>query len=469
MFGSIRAKIRLFAGAALVLAGMPGLPWAHGAAQAADAPQPQWRVGLAKTRITPQEPIRMAGYASRNKPSEGVLTELYAKTMAIEDAEGNRAVLLTADLIGFRAPLAEAICKRIEQQTGLKRRQILLCPSHTHTGPVVGMIDPKRYGLADDELTRVEAYSKRLQEQLPRAVAAALDDLQPARLSWGLGVAKFVMNRREFTERGVRLGVNPRGYADRSVLVLRVDSSRGKLRAVLFGCACHNTTLTGQHYVLSGDYAGFAQQHVEGEHPQAQAMFITGCGGDANPYPRGTIEAVKQHGAELGTEVCRVLGTELRPIGGPLRVELDYAKLPLQPVPSRQRLEEMNKGPSYLRSNAGRMLEALKRNESLPTHYRAPIAVWQFGGDLTLVGLPGETVSEFVPLVEKALGPRRLWVAGYTNDVFGYLVTAKIIAEGGYETRGLFDQVGYFSPQAQDVLIDKVRQLAEKAGRKLPE
>jgi hypothetical protein len=459
----MQTRSYLLAVVTLALAGMSRV------ALAADSPQAQWRVGLAKVQITPEKPIRMSGYASRNKPSEGVLMYLYAKAMAVEDAEGSRAVLLTADLIGFRAPLAEAICKRVEQKTGLKRRQILLCPSHTHTGPVVGMIDPKRYGLKEDELTRVEAYSKRLQEELPKLVAAALDDLQPAKLSWGLGVANLVMNRREFTDRGVRLGVNPRGYADRSVLVLRVDSPEGKLRGVVFGCACHNTTLTGQHYVLSGDYAGFAQGHVEREHPDVQAMFMMGCGGDANPYPRGTIDSVKQHGTDLGTEVCRVLGTELRPIGGPLRAELGHVELPLQPVPSRERLEEMIKGPSHLRSNAKRMLEALERKESLPTHYRAPIAVWQFGDALTLVALPGETVSEFVPLVEKVLGPRRLWVAGYSNDVFGYLVTAKIVAEGGYETRGLFEEVGYFSPKAQDVLIDKVRQLADKAGRKMPE
>jgi hypothetical protein len=461
MLRSIEMGSRLLTVVMLAVVGMSGVTLA------ADAAESPWRVGLAKVCITPEGPIRMSGYASRKKPSEGVLLELYAKAMAIEDTQGNRAVLLTADLIGFRAPLAEAICKRIEQKTALKRPQVLLCPSHTHTGPVVGMIDPKRYGLADDEFTRVEAYSKRLQEQLPDLVAAALEDLKPARLSWGLGVANFVMNRREFTERGVRLGVNPRGYADRSVPVLRVDSPEGKLRAVVFGCACHNTTLTGQHYVLSGDYAGFAQQHVEKQHPEVQAMFMIGSAGDTNPYPRGTIEAVKQHGKQLGTEVCRVLGTNLRPIGGPLRAELDYVELPLQPVPSREQLEEMNKGPSYLRSNAGRMLEALKRNESLPSHYRAPIAVWQFGDDLTLVALPGETVSEFVPLVERALGPRRLWVAAYCNDVFGYLVTAKIIAEGGYETSGLFEEVGYFSPKAQDVLIAKVRQLAKQAGRRI--
>ena len=58
----------------------------------------------------------MAGYASRNKPSEGVLADLYAKAMAFEDAEGHRAVLLTADVIGYSAPVADFICQRISRR-----------------------------------------------------------------------------------------------------------------------------------------------------------------------------------------------------------------------------------------------------------------------------------------------------------------------------------------------------------------
>ena len=114
------------------------------------------------------------------------------------------------------------------------------------------------------------------------------------------------------------------------------------------------------------------------------------------------------------------------------------------------------------------MIQALDQNEPLLTTYRAPIAVWQFGEDLTMVGLPGETVADYVPLLETALGHRNLWIAGYCNDCFGYLPTAKILAEGGYETRCLIAEPGFFSPQVEQVVVEKVRQLAEKAGRKLP-
>jgi len=77
MFAVIETRCRLLAVLALAWVGASS---ALLAADAAEAPWPgtRLRVGLAQARITPEGPIRMSGYASRNKPSEGVLTELYA-------------------------------------------------------------------------------------------------------------------------------------------------------------------------------------------------------------------------------------------------------------------------------------------------------------------------------------------------------------------------------------------------------
>jgi hypothetical protein len=407
----------------------------------------------------------MAGYASRKKPSEGVLADLYAKALAVEDSRGHRGLVLTVDVIGFNSDVAAFVCDRITAKTGLQRDQVLLCPSHTHTGPVIGIPGSTGYELADDEAKRVHEYCVKLADQLAEISAAALGDLQPARISWGVGVTDIVMNRREFTDRGVRLGFNPRGYVDRSVPVLRVSAADGAARAIVFGCACHNTTLTGQHFVISGDYAGFAQEYIEQKYDGVQAMFVIGCGGSANPYPRGTIDAVREHGRSLGGEVCRVLEEQMTSVQGPLHITYDHAVLPLEPVPPREELTRMAKGPSYLASNAKQMLQALDNGVPLPTTYAAPLSVWQFGDDLTWVSLSGEVVNGYVPLLEQALGPRKLWISAYANDCYGYLPTARVLAEGGYETRCLYSKPGFFTPGAQDVLVRKVREMAQRSGR----
>ncbi len=421
-----------------------------------------WKAGIAAVKVTPEGPIRMAGYASRNKPSEGVLMDLWAKALVLEDGDGRRGLLLTADLIGFNKQTSESLCRSVAKRTGLAREQILLNVSHTHTGPYTQMSRYSRNPISDDQQQAVERFLARLHEQLADVSARAMADLRPARLTWGSGTAPFVMNRRQKTDGGVRLGVNPEGFTDKAVPVLRIDDADGAMRAVVFGCACHNTTLTGQHYEISGDYAGYAQQYVQEQHPGVQAMFVIGCGGDANPHPRGTVENAKAHGKSLGGEVCRVAAGKLHPINGPLHTALAWPELPLAPVPPRDRLKQMAAGPNYIAYNARRMIEVLDRGESLPTHYAAPVAVWQFGDDLTLVALPGETVSDFVPMVRQVIGHERLWIAGYSNEVFGYLVSAKVIAEGGYETRGLFDAIGFFTPKTQDVVVATVRTLAEK-------
>lgn len=452
--------------ARLVLASLGGL-LLSAAGNLSAAEEPEWKIGLAQVKITPERPVLLAGYASRTKPFEKVETDLYVKALVLEDRQGNRAVLVTSDLLGFPAAVAEPICDRIRAKIGLKREHILLNASHTHTGPALAL-DPKaQENQPPGDAQRTVEYTRQLQDKVVEVVVKAAGQREAARLSWGSGVAHFVMNRREFTPKGVILGVNARGLADRTVPVLRMDGADGKPRAVLFGAAVHNTTLQGEHNFICGDYAGFAQAFVREKYPSTQAMFMIGCAGDANPYPRGSLELSREHGAALGKEVCRVLERKLQPIRGPLTVAFERVALPLQEPPSRAELEKQAAAKRGVQTwVAQKMLAVLARGEKLPTHYTCPLAVWQFGADLTWVALPGEVVVDYVPLIEKAIGPNRLWISAYHNDVFGYLPSARVIDEGGYETRGLYaGGIGYFSPKAQEVVVEKVRELAKKAGR----
>jgi len=439
--------------------------------QAAQSQTPaEWKVGLATAKITPEVPVFTAGYASRNKPFEKVEHDLWAKALVLEDKVGQRAVIVTSDILGFPASVAEPICELVRVKTGLKREQILLNSAHTHTGPVVGLEQARvsAGNIPPEHAERTVAYTQTLIEKVADCIVRANEQLVPANLSWGLGLQNFVMNRREHTPTGVILGVNPSGPADRSVPTLRVDDPSGKLLAVLFQAACHNTTLGPSNYEICGDYAGFAQYHVQEKLPGVQAMFMLGCAGDSNPIPRTGMDDARMHGAALGTEVCRVLGTRLKPVRGPLKVAFDRAAPPLQPL-TREELDRRKDTRGLFGDLAKRMLESLDKGEQLPTSYRAPLAVLQFGEDLTLVGLSGEVVVDYVYLLQKALGPLNLWVAAYCNDVFGYLPSARVLDEGGYETRGLYSgALGFFTPAVQDVMVAKVRELAAKAGRTVP-
>ncbi len=435
----------------------------------ADDQQYEWKVGLATVKITPAEPVRMAGYGSkeREQPFDSVAADLFAKAMVFEDAKGHQSLLITTDLIGLTDAVLEPIYRRITEKTGLGRDQILINSSHTHTGPVLGLdANQLEYLKNPAHIEATIRYTRGLSDGIVDLAVEATNKLESARLSWGVCVATFVMNRREFTERGVRLGVNARAMADRSVPILKIESPKGKLRCVLIGTACHNTTLRGQAMQISGDYAGYAQQYVEKQFESAQAMFMQGCGGDADPFPHGSEGLARIHGMTLGKEVERVLETDLTPVRGPLTTLLEPVALPLQQEISKETYDKLERASGSTRNVASNLREALKSDTQLPASYKSRIGLWQFGEDLTLVSLPGEVVVDYVGLIEEAIGPRKLWVSAYNHDVFGYLPSARVLREGGYEMRGIYSGgIGIFSPDVERVVVEKVHALAAKAGR----
>ena len=100
--------------------------------------------------------------------------------------------------------------------------------------------------------------------------------------------------------------------------------------------------------------------------------------------------------------------------------------------------------------------------------YSSSLALWRFGDSLTLIGLPGEAVADYVPRIEETLGPASPpWLAAYCNESFGYLPTAEILRHGGHESMRLTLAVGLFSPQVEETAIATIRKLAglRAAGR----
>ena len=189
----------------------------------------EFKAGVATKVITPEKPMWMAGYASRSKPAEGKLHELYAKAVCLEDSAGKRLVLVTTDLIGIPRQLAVDVAFEVEKKFGIQRAELMLTASHTHSGPVVreNLID--MYGLSPDEMDKVVAYTKKLKGDLVEVIGTAVKNLEPASLKFGHGKAEFAMNRREPTEKGIINGQNRTGRSITTVPVLVVqgkDASR---------------------------------------------------------------------------------------------------------------------------------------------------------------------------------------------------------------------------------------------------
>lgn len=420
-----------------------------------------FRAGVARIDITPKLPFWLTGYASRSMPATNVAQRISAKALALEDGAGGRIVLVTADLIGIPAWICEQAAEGIRRQTGWRRDQVLFNASHTHAGPMIWSNLQVMFDLNAEDEARARAYAAELTEKLAAVASRAVTRLAPAQAGFGQGEVGFATNRREFTKNGVRLGVNPSGAMDHSVPVLQVTSESGDLLAVVFGYACHNTTLGGDCYSVHGDYAGQAQQALEAAHPGTTAMFLMLCGGDQNPHPRGTMELAAQHGQALAAEVDRVMASRMTDLTPPIRTAFDTLQIDFAPHTRETFEAEAQSGDRFRQRRATAMLAAYDAGK--PVRQLAyPIQAVRLGDDFTLLALAGEVVVDYALRAKRQFGAGRLVVAGYCNDVACYISTRQIIAEGGYEPVSsmiYYGQPGPLSEGAEEAIFTGVAAL----------
>ena len=457
MCGSIRRL--LVVAVILSLAGLVSPALAEGVSA-------QWKAGIATVKVTPEDSMWMAGYAARNKPSEGKIHDLFAKALAVEDAVGTRLVIVTMDLISVPRPLRDWLETAVGKKYRLPPEGLLVSCSHTHCGPELRTTPSSFAELEPARARQAQAYMQTLQAKLEGLVGEALARLAPARLSYCHARCGFAMNRRTPTPTGFRNFPNPEGPVDHDVPVLRIETAEGKLQAVLFGYACHSTTLG--FYQFCGDYPGFAQRCLEAAHPEVTALFVAGCGADQNPYPRRTLELAEQHGRSLANAVEAALLTQAQPIGGKLGLAYGTVTLEYQTPPTRdQLLQQAESKNKYDRFHAQLLLKQLEADGKVRDHYPCPIQVVRFGQVLTMVPMAGETVVDYSLRLKRELGGAKqggtaVWVPGYCNDVFAYIPSRRVLEEGGYEGGGAMKyfttivQPGPFAPSVEELLISGI-------------
>ena len=412
-----------------------------------------WQVGMARRVITPQTSVWLAGYGSKRAP-DGKLHDLWMKVLAFQAPDSGRAVLATTDHMGMSRSIYENIYQELHERLGLARAEFMLTFSHNHCGPCLrdDLVD---YYPSDEEQRRLVAeYSDWFEGQVIEATTEALDNLQPARLLIGEGKATFAVNRRENSEADVERmraeGVPLKGAVDHYVPVMAVRGEENKLLAVLFGYACHPTTLSFTKWC--GDYPGFAQINLEESHPDVMAAFFNACGGDQNPIPRRKVEYCEEYGRMLSDAVEEVLAQPMRPVSGGLATAFELIDLAYDKVVTRDVLEPVASGNDGLHARwAKRMLAKIDAGEVFPTSYEYPVQAWrlgqrelgqrELGNELLFIGVGGEAVVDYSLRFKREFGPTT-WVCGYANDMAAYIPSRRVWEEGGYEGGPHLDEYG---------------------------
>jgi hypothetical protein len=213
--------------------------------------------------------------------------------------------------------------------------------------------------------------------------------------------------------------------------VLTVSRPDGRPAAVLFGYACHPTTLSFTKWC--GDYPGFAQLALEKQQPGAVALFVNTCGGDQNPLPRRQVELCEKYGGMLAAAVEDVLKSPLKPVTPGLRTAFAYVDLPYEKVMTREDLLAAAKDGNAIKKRwAERMLRKLDAGERFASSYPYPVHAWRLGKDVLVIGLGAESVVDYALRFKAEFGPGT-WVCGYSDDMIAYIPSRRVWAEGGYE------------------------------------
>lgn len=428
-----------------------------------------WQVGIGRRVITPQTPVWLAGYGTKRIP-DGKIHDLWVKVLALKAPDGTRVVLATTDHMGMSKTIYEGLYARLQKRFGLERAGFMLTFSHNHCGPILQDDLVDYYPLDEEQCRLVAEYSDWMTGQVVAAVGEALGNLQPAQLFKGEGLCTFAVNRRENNEDAVPQllaeGQPLKGAVDHYVPVLAMKGEDDALLGILFGYACHPTTLACNNWC--GDYPGFAQINLEAKYPGTVAMFFNACGADQNPLPRRTVTLAENYGKLLADAVAKVLAKPMQSVSTELHAAFEFVDLAYAEMITREKLLPITTGTNAIRKRwAKRMLAMIDAGVVFPKTYPYPVQAWRLGSELLLIGIGGEAVVDYSLRFKREFGTAT-WVCGYANDMVAYIPSRRVWDEGGYEGGPHLDEYGRpawrWAGNIEDRIAGAVHRVVQRTG-----
>jgi len=395
------------------------------------------RAGLkgacAKVDITPPLGITLIG--SQDKPSDAVMDELYAKAMVLSDGT-NTIAIVSADLLYTpQEEIAGPVCAAINEQLGIPVQNVMVCATHTHSGPEVFTRSklPQEGRLDAGQIDG--AYLQVLVRKMADAASIACHNMQDVRIGAAMGrLPEVLYNRRPTNDKGravTTFTLPPEvaatrkiemtregdtratftfppsqaplefGPMDPAVFALRVEDTGGRIIGSMIGFGCHPVCIYPHlRTTVSADYPAFATRVVE-QAEGGTCLFVLGLAGNAVPLQRGPGPCARM-GKALGGEALKRL--QLAPTTGDATLHAATREITLPTRPT---------------SSSG---------DSISTE----IQVLRLG-DIYLVGLPGEVLVEVGLAIKKKAGIENLFIVTLANDAVGYVCPRQAYEQGGYE------------------------------------
>ena len=400
--------------------------------------------GCAKVNITPPVGVWLSGYASRDKPSDDIFDDLYAKALVLDNGK-NAVAVVSVDLLWIPPQITSEVRGIVKDKTGIPEQNVLISPTHTHFGP--RLFSRMKLG-SDNPDNKVDAaYVKTLIKKMANSVFIAHKNMQDVRLGAARGrLPEIVYNRRTRLADGsvkmsfslapeviatktirqdadgetrVTFTLPPEepeltfGPIDPETWVLRVDDPNGQIVGSVVNFACHAVSGSGYEdwfYSISADFPGETTRIVE----QAEGgicLFTPGTSGNIVPLKRGR-DARFQIGKAITGETIRRL--QFVPTTDNIEIEAMTAEVTM---PLKQNL------------SPDRIMDAGENKKHLTTEFQ----IFRLG-DVYILGLPGEVLVEIGLEIKKKAAIRKLIIIALANDPIGYVCHSEAYDEGGYES-----------------------------------
>lgn len=408
---------------------------------------PEASVTAGSIDITPREPLPLAGFTDRTGPSRAVADPLELNALLLRTPHASVAILC-ADLLFVTEDLKRRIAAAVHDQLVLLDASFLFAASHTHFAPAV---DPSKPLLGRAEPAYVTWVAERGAALLRRLAAQPVS--QGGLVEYRSGPAAHAINRRRMgwrlsprhlPHRAALRAPDPAGPRDETVHVLTFTDAAGRPVALLWSYACHPVTFAEPSHV-SADFPGVVRRALRlAFGADLPVLFLQGCAGDIRPRELGRPRRLGRRLAELvvGKLFSPFTAPEYAAWSGSLAERVaEVARgrtvsYPLKPAAAgtRVRLSDLMAGASPDRD---------------VTFQRLRVAP-----GLAIAALSAEPVAEYGHAVSSQ-GPGIVIPVGYTDTVFGYLPSARMLGQHGYEDEGFmeaFGIAGRFRPDIERVV-----------------
>lgn len=445
--------------------------------------------GVGRRCVNPQVPISLAGYFNV-RMWDKVLDDLEVRALVFKHGP-DYAAILQFDLVTVPLFLCDLILDGVRKAgiRELSRENLLICATHTHTGPEV------RNGRNGSNSEYVPFAAGRAVEALQDAIGS----LREGELVCGQTAdPRFIFNRRYWMKNGKVLTNpgklnaairRPEGEIDPDIPLLGIRCN-GKLAVLVSSIVNHTDTIGGNG--VSADWPGFLRRALEGDMGESSMLMpLVGASGNINHFDVSTDMPQTQYAEarRIGTgyaETIRKAIPTLLPVKGdsfryvfgeanacPREIseeEIAEAKAVMAKYPD----EDINGGADMtsedLAKGAPVVLKYFASVLLNQADYREPqrffLTGFSFGSSVVIASLPSEPFTEIGLTLRKEIFAGRIcMVAALANGTGsyhcggGYIPNAWNYGRGGYETT---PRSNPFSMKTSAVLLEKWRELSDR-------